>query len=257
MLINKKLKHIFACIGLALVLCGQVMPVYAEEENPPQPTYANNPYYGGWSNCTWGAWQLAYEATGIALPGWHMAYQWADEARAAGFTVSMEPRANSIGVWNGHVTYISDFDGQNVYIKEGGFLGGYNEAWADGYSARYGQALLGYIYLDGEVAPYSSGSPETGTVMSDTWELINESVIQNVELAIAPELKEEQHIENLELDLIKKYDDVSEEVLKREEQQAIKDVQAEEEEDLATTKVTTKSSATSFFELLSSYFRKP
>lgn len=250
---QNKTSRAIASVGLALLLCGQVVPTYAEGEEAGESYYSPNPYYGGWSNCTWGAWQLAYEATGIALPGWHMAYQWADEARAAGYTVSMEPRANSIGVWNGHVVYVSDFDGQNIYIKEGGFLGGYNEAWADGYSARYGQALLGYIYLDGEVAPYSTGSADTGSTFQDTWNLVQNSVVNNVELAIAPEVKDE-NIENLELELVKKYDDISEETLKKEEVEAIKEVQAEENEDVATTKVTTKKTSTSFLDILSSVF---
>lgn len=70
---------------------------------------------------------MAYEATGISLPSLGNAGQWYANAAAYGYVVSGTPRANSIGVWSGHVVYVTDFDGQNIYIKEGGFLGGYHE----------------------------------------------------------------------------------------------------------------------------------
>lgn len=254
-MLKNVIKKVLLGLACALLLLSLVRPLYAEDGD--EYYYTPNPYYGGWSNCTWGAWQLAYEATGIALPGWHMAYQWADEARAAGFTVSMEPRANSIGVWAGHVVYVSDFDGQNIYLKEGGFLGGYNEGWADGYSARYGQALLGYIYLDGEVAPYSVGEAGEQAVSASAWGEHNEEPIlrnvpSNVEMAIAPEVKDED-IENLELELVKKYDDIPEEKLKQEEEAAIKEVQ--EEDAKTTTKINTNTTSknVTFLDIVTTY----
>ncbi|MBP3891390.1 MAG: CHAP domain-containing protein [Solobacterium sp.] len=238
----------------AILLLTSINPLYAEGEDT---YYTPNPYYGGWSNCTWGAWQLAYEATGIALPGWHMAYQWADEARAAGFTVSMEPRANSIGVWNGHVVYVTDFDGQNIYLKEGGFLGGYNEGWADGYSARYGEALLGYIYLDGEVAPYSIGDASEQAASASAWGAPNEEPIlrnvpSNVEVAIAPEIKEED-IENLELEVVKKYDNIPDEPLKQEEEAAIKDVQLEDAKTSKSTPTKSTNLSVTFLDVVTTF----
>lgn len=108
-----------------------------------------NPYSGGWANCTWSAWELANEAGGYVLPSLGNAGEWYANAEAAGLSVGSEPCANSIGVYSNHVVYVADFDGQNIYLKEGNFNGAYNEEWHDGYTSRHGQALIGYIYLDG------------------------------------------------------------------------------------------------------------
>lgn len=165
----------------------------------PTPILAEgNPYYGGWSNCTWSAWQLAYEATGMSLPSLGNAGQWYGNAAAYGYTVSTTPRANSIGVWSGHVVYVADCDGQNIYIKEGGFLGGYHEGWADGYSSRYGQALLGYIYLDGNgggeyVAPTTTNSS-------------NNKVAAPTPTPVVYAIASDIDVENLDADIIKQYE---------------------------------------------------
>ena len=50
---------------------------------------ASNPYsksssYG--TNCTWYAWQMAYEKAGITLPGWGNAKDWYQDAKKAGYT---------------------------------------------------------------------------------------------------------------------------------------------------------------------------
>ena len=59
---------------------------------------ANNPYYGGWSNCTYGAWQLVHDNLGINLPGWGNAGTWLNSAQASGFSTSSAPSVNSIVV---------------------------------------------------------------------------------------------------------------------------------------------------------------
>lgn len=220
-LLKRTVRKLSALLLSIFLLLGTTRSIYAE---------AYNPYGGGWSNCTWSAWQLVYEATGIALPGWHSAAFWYDEAAASGFSVGQEPRANSVGVWYGHVVYVSAVDENgNIYVKEGGFAGGYNEGWADGYSARYGQALLGYIYLDGpasEVDYSYQYNPDAKTADQPIRNL--EGQRANVQMAIAPELQDAD-IENLELEIIKKYDDVIvEENIKDEEKAAMKDVQAED-----------------------------
>lgn len=61
----------------------------------PMEVHAN-PYGGGDSNCTYTAWRLAYENTGIQLPAWGNAHTWYNSARNAGYTVSTVPRAKSI-----------------------------------------------------------------------------------------------------------------------------------------------------------------
>ncbi len=108
-----------------------------------------NPYGGGWSNCTWGAWQLAYSHLGIHLPQWGMAGNWVNGAQRTGYNTGNYPKVGSIAVYSGHVAYVAGVsaDGSRVYIKEGGFLGGYHERWV----SRWGtgsQALRGYIYLN-------------------------------------------------------------------------------------------------------------
>ena len=112
---------------------------------------ALNPFQGGWGNCTWSAWQLAYEATGIELPNLGNAGDWYKNAAAKGYTVSQTPVANSIGVWSNHVVFVTEVNGNNVYIKEGNYLGKYNEGWINGTSTRHGQSFIGYIYLEEQI----------------------------------------------------------------------------------------------------------
>lgn len=107
---------------------------------------ANNPYYGGWSNCAYGAWQLAHDLSGVNLPSWGYAGSWLWSAQASGYATGYAPAAGSIAVYTGHVAYVSAVDGDMVYIMEGGFNGGYNERWVS-KDYIYGQSLVGYIYL--------------------------------------------------------------------------------------------------------------
>ena len=70
-------------------------------------------------------------------------------AARMGYTVSSVPAVNSIVCWSHHVgvvTAISE-DGSMVYIKEGGYCGGYHEGWFPAYYSRSRQALYGYIWL--------------------------------------------------------------------------------------------------------------
>ena len=107
---------------------------------------SNNPYYGGWSNCAYGAWQLAHDISGVNLPSWGYAGSWLYSAQASGYATGYAPAAGSIAVYTGHVAYVSAVDGDMVYIMEGGFNGGYNERWVS-KDYIYGQSLVGYIYL--------------------------------------------------------------------------------------------------------------
>ena len=110
----------------------------------------NNPYSGGWGNCTWGAWQAAYNYTGVSLPGFGNAYNWVNAAQAYGYATGMTPRAGSVIVLTNHVAYVSAVseDGQYVYIIEGNYMGRYNERWISAYNGSpSGQKLRGYIYL--------------------------------------------------------------------------------------------------------------
>lgn len=109
-----------------------------------------NPYAGGWSNCTWGAWQALYERRGIALPAMGNATNWYYAAASMGYNVGSVPVAGSIVCWKydltayGHVAYVADVsaDGSMIYIIEGGYLGHYNERWCMAHDAK----MHGYIY---------------------------------------------------------------------------------------------------------------
>ncbi len=126
-------------------------PVWTEDfiydSGMVSPAY--NPYFGGWSNCTWSAWQIAYENTGIALPEFGSAGAWMYNAARMGFATGNTPAAGSIIVWSHHVGYVSAVseDGSMLYIIEGGYCGGYHEGWFPAGAGRSRQSLLGYIYL--------------------------------------------------------------------------------------------------------------
>ena len=116
------------------------------------PTYGDgsNPYYGGWSNCTWSAWQLAYQNTGVALPGFMgNAGNWLASASAAGYSTGGTPAVGSVVVYSNHVAYVDAVGADGSYhIAEGGFLGGYNERWVSGGGLPEGQSLYGFIYVE-------------------------------------------------------------------------------------------------------------
>lgn len=109
-----------------------------------------NPYAGGWSNCTWGAWQALYNARGIALPSMGNATNWYHAAQSMGYSTGSTPAPGSIVCWAygtsalGHVAYVSQVsaDGSSIYIIEGGYLGGYMERWTPAWDGN----MWGYIY---------------------------------------------------------------------------------------------------------------
>lgn len=106
----------------------------------------SNPYSGGWSNCTYGAWQALYNARGISLPNLGNASQWYYNASAAGYSVSGTPTAGGIAVYNGHVAYVDSVSGDMVHIVEGGYSGHYNERWVSAYGTGT-KSIIGYINL--------------------------------------------------------------------------------------------------------------
>ncbi|MCR4950777.1 MAG: DUF5011 domain-containing protein [Solobacterium sp.] len=110
---------------------------------------SGNPYRGGWSNCTWGAWQLVYANSGVKLPNFHNAYSWLTYAKAAGYSTGGTPKVGSVAVYKRHVAYVAKVseDGSMVYIKEGGHNGKYNERWVSATAGIPTQFLRGYIYI--------------------------------------------------------------------------------------------------------------
>lgn len=109
-----------------------------------------NPYGGGWSNCTYGAWQALYDATGIELPNFGDASSWLYSAQSYGYETGTVPVAGSIAVYSHHVAYVSAVDGDSVYIIEGGFNGSYHERWVSTWGTGT-QSLQGYIYTNAPV----------------------------------------------------------------------------------------------------------
>ena len=110
---------------------------------------SGNPYRGGWSNCTWGAWQLVYANSGVKLPNFHNAYSWLTYAKAAGYSTGGTPKVGAVAVYKRHVAYVAKIsdDGSMVYIKEGGHNGKYNERWVSATAGIPTQFLRGYIYI--------------------------------------------------------------------------------------------------------------
>ena len=116
--------------------------------SPVSGTTGANPYSGGWSNCTYGAWEAVYENLGISLPSFGNASSWVASAQAYGYATGGTPRAGSVAVYYGHVAYVSavSADGTQAYIIEGGYCGHYNERWISA-SGTSSQPLIGYIYF--------------------------------------------------------------------------------------------------------------
>ncbi len=183
-----------------------------------------NPYGGGWSNCTWSTWELVYESTGIELPRWGNGGEWARNAVNQGWYVSAVPAANTIAVWSNHVAYVTDVseDGASIFIREGGYMGGYNEGWYPAFDTRSWQALIGYIYIGGEV-------PETYYRPSDLSAPVSaEEAKKNAEQA--------KMIASEEQKVVKIDDALSSDTLKEEEKIAKQEMS---EEDKSTTSVIT------------------
>lgn len=187
---NRKL-HRWTAFLLVFVLVSGIF-------TSPVKVYAN-PYGGGDGNCTYTAWRLAYANTGIQLPGWGNAGTWYNSARNAGFTVSTVPRAKSIAVWSGgpngygHVAYVTEVSGDQIYIQEGGYNGAYHEGWENAYGQTkyYSSNLLtmiGYIYLGDTSPTIPSGYLDHGQsfnaviIRTDVWKHVTVNG-DNVELS--------------------------------------------------------------------------
>ena len=96
---------LMSAILTAGILMGTTAAVKAEEWVDPYEESAEswgvqayNPYFGGYRNCTWSAWQITYERTGIALPDFGRAGNWMNAAASMGYAVSNVPVANRIVV---------------------------------------------------------------------------------------------------------------------------------------------------------------
>lgn len=209
--VGKKLGRLLSAVVIMTTLGTHVVNVQAE----------GNPYAGGWGNCTWSAWQLVYESTGIALPSWGNAGEWAYNAASDGWYVSSIPAVNTVIVWSHHVGYVTDIseDGSQVYVREGNYAGSYHEGWSPAYEGRSGQNLIGYIYL-GDTVPESYYRPE-------------DLEISNSEFA-QKKAQQAQMIAQEAETVVKVEDDTVTDVIKTEEEEAKADLL---QEDASTTTV--------------------
>lgn len=130
---------------------------------------ANNPY-GEWQTiggittrrCTWYAWKMAYERTGVALPGLGNGGQWYNNAKKYGYSVGSVAVPNCIAVWTdsgyGHVGFVESVSNGKMRVLEGGRSdlayngsGGIGSATLSAtvgtYRNRGTQRLQGFIYL--------------------------------------------------------------------------------------------------------------
>ena len=137
--------------------------MYTSGASGPKTVWnAGNKYPGSWDNCTWSAWQIVFQETGVQMPSfWGNAKNWYNSARKDGWNVSHDnPQLYDVIVWTnggyGHVGVVTNIseDGSQIYIKEGGYSGGYHEGWqptngsrtyapGSGYSNQY---FVGYIH---------------------------------------------------------------------------------------------------------------
>lgn len=216
-------KVISVVFGFVLLFCN-VTSVNATD---------GNPYTGGWSNCAYGAWELVYETNGIMLPALGYSTNWYQNAANLGYAVGPTPAANSVGVWVGHVAYVADYDGAgSIYVREGGYKGGYHEEWTNAFGARYGEELIGYIYLgeipDPSIATYrqmeQSGEAEN---MDPSLVTYYES-LQQTQPRIVKAVAQESQSQIKDDETVVRYDDANQQcVLKTEEQLAIQEVKQE------------------------------
>ena len=229
---TKKPILLLSCLLLVICVFAVSKPAMAEGEDETYVSYAPvNPYYGGWSNCTWSAWQLCYSHTGIALPRLGNAGAWYGNAAAYGYAVGTSPAPMSVIVWSNHVGFVTEVseDGSMIYVKEGGYCGGYHEGWWPSQGGRNGQAFYGYIYVGSGgmvIEPTQVITTTTTTVNQRTGETVSTqtTVTGNVVVIEFPEIEE---------DVVRVDNAASEETVKLEEQQAMEEVQKEDREQRA------------------------
>lgn len=168
-------------LSLVLLLCGFTGTGY-------------NPYSGGYYNCTWTAWQLAFEKLGIALPNFGNAGNWYNAAANAGYYVDQYPSANSIAVWSGHVGYVDDYDPATnmIFVEQGGMRissSGYWAGWMNTGPSLGGQGLIGFIHLDG-----NGGYQYSGEISEyATEDYSSENIYYQTDDADFPDIVQQEH----------------------------------------------------------------
>ncbi len=148
---------------------------------------ASNPYnknFNGGINCTWFAWQQAYDKAGVALPSWGNANTWFDSAKKAGYETGMTPRVNSIVVWqwnnSGHVGYVERVYGDYIYVWDSVYPDGCPAEMPDYYNCTYNHTLeeVDNGACDG-VSKAPHGCPSHTTYWHDPGDLIGYIYLDN------------------------------------------------------------------------------
>lgn len=140
-----KTKGLVAAVALSSALSLAATSVLAPAQGHAAPnrtigaTIDHNPLGGYEGYCTWGAQEQIHVHTGYyikALTG--NAENWADQARAAGWTVVDEAEPRSVAVYSsslvggvGHVAWVDAVNGADITITEMNF--GYGATAANGY----------------------------------------------------------------------------------------------------------------------------
>lgn len=177
------MRNKFICLLLILVSIISINQVNAASNPYNQKEKVPNNPTDKMTNCTWYAWQQAYDNMGVVLPNFGNAKNWYSKAKSLGWHVGTEAKPNSIAVWGnqkyGHVGYVVSVNGSRMTVNEGGIYdikrefdeagnmisiqyvaynetGIYNGNWASTVigGPRYedsdnsGSNLIGFIYLD-------------------------------------------------------------------------------------------------------------
>lgn len=135
----------------------------------------------------------AMEKLGITLPatgkrptGKYAALNYWTILPEQGYVQSATPRKDSLAIWDGgignyagygHVAYVEEVNGNQVYLSEGGYAGGnqgngVNIGWWNANNLnrpKSGQTFLGYIYLTGSAPSSGLSYTEIKTEFVDTW----------------------------------------------------------------------------------------
>jgi surface antigen len=160
-------KGIVAAVAVACALSlGASMPAApASADGAAAPTVArttdHNPLGGYEGYCTWGAQELIHEHTGYyikALTG--NAEDWANQAKAAGWTVVGDAQPHSIAVFSsalvggvGHVAWVDAVNGKRMTITEMNYgpgataANGYHTAGFHQFDTRTVERFPGMSYI--------------------------------------------------------------------------------------------------------------
>lgn len=113
------------------------------------PTFSSSSSaYGGgpnayvWGQCTWGVksaapWVGSY---------WGNAGNWANSARAAGFSVGYTPVPGAVAVWPGHVALVTGVSGDQILVMEANYAGNPTMKQHRGWFNPNRDGYVSYIY---------------------------------------------------------------------------------------------------------------